>query len=171
MKNLLYLLLVLLLGFLFFSSSQTYEEQSLIENLEQWLPEKPLEGSLASIQIPYGNSIVSIEDRGYYRFIEFLIRKGAHFVLFGLVGLTWFLLLSKFKPILLRFTISFLLTFLCACFDEYHQSITGGRTPSFHDVLLDMAGACFFIIVYVTVRWLLSSRKKIRKHSFSYGKR
>ena len=166
MKNSLYLLLVILLGFLFFSSSQTYEEQSLIENLEQWLPDKPLESSLESIQVSYGNGTISVESRGYYKFIEFLIRKGAHFVLFGLVGLTWFLLLSKLKPVS-RFTASILLTFICACLDEYHQSITGGRTPSFRDVKLDMAGAFLFIISYSSVHWLVRKRKKIRKHSFS----
>lgn len=166
MKNSLYLLLVILLGFLFLSSSQTYEEQSLIENLEHWLPDKPMESSLESIQVSYGNGVISVESRGYYKFIEFFIRKGAHFVLFGLVGLTWFLLLSKWKPVR-RFTASILLTFLCACFDEYHQSITGGRTPSFQDVRLDMAGAFFFIGSYAAVRWLLGKMKKIGKHSFS----
>lgn len=166
MRNLLYLLLFSLLGFLFFSSSQTYEEQSLIGSLSQWLPTKPLESSLAVLQIPYGNSLVSIDERGYYRFIEFLIRKGAHFVLFGLVGLTWFLLLNKFKPIV-RLPIAILLTFLCACFDEYHQLLTGGRTPTFRDVKLDVAGACFFILTYVSVRWVSSSRKRISKHSYS----
>ena len=159
MKKSLYLLLFLLLLFLFFSSSQTYEEQSLIESLKQWLPNRPFESLLASLQIPYGHSLVSIDERGYYHFIEFLIRKGAHVVLFGLVGLTWFLLLSKLKPFV-RLPLTIVLTFLCASLDEYHQSITGGRTPTFRDVLLDVAGACLFILTFVAVQWLLRRKRK-----------
>jgi len=164
MKNLLYLLLIVLLGFLFFSSSQTYEEQSLIESLKQWLPSKPLENSLALLQIPYGHHFVSIEERGYYNFVEFLIRKGAHFVLFGIVGLTCFLLINKLI-LFVRIPFALLITLICACLDEYHQSITGGRTPTFLDVLLDVSGACFFILTFVTIHWTLSKVKKVKTHS------
>jgi len=159
MKNLLYLVLIFLLGFLFLSSSQTYEEQSLIESLKQWLPNRPLENSLVNLQIPYGHQLISIEERGYYKFVEFLIRKGAHFVLFGIVGLTCFLLLNKLRPIV-RIPLALLFTFLCACLDEYHQSITGGRTPTFRDVLLDVSGACFFILAFVVIHWTLGKVKK-----------
>lgn len=142
------LILLLLLSFLFFSSSQTYEEQSLIGLLHYWLPNRPLESILSLIKIPYWGRIVSVEERGYYYFIEFCLRKGAHFVLFGLVGSAFYLLLQRFR---FRVPLALCCTLICACADEYHQSLTGGRTPSWQDVLLDTTGACFFITIIALI--------------------
>jgi VanZ family protein len=40
--------------------------------------------------------------------------------------------------------------------DEYHQSLTGGRTPTIHDVMLDSFGAALVL----TMIWIF---KKYRK--------
>ena len=85
-----YILFILILIAIFYSSGQTYEEQSLIPDLKRWLPEKPFTDVLAYLQIPYWGQLVSIEERGYYQFIEFLIRKSAHIVTFGVIAVSIF---------------------------------------------------------------------------------
>jgi VanZ family protein len=130
--------LIVLLCILFMSSGQSYEQQSIVPNLEKWLPSKPMESLLSTLEVPYWGIKVSIEERGYYAFIEFLIRKSAHFFTFGLMAITIYAVLPKWKFRILTATF---ITFLVAVTDEFHQSLTAGRTASLQDVMLDMMGA------------------------------
>jgi VanZ family protein len=130
--------LVILLCILFMSSGQTYEQQSIVPDLEQLLSSKPLESLLTKLEIPYWGIKVSIEERGYYAFIEFLIRKSAHFFTFGLIAFAIYAVLPKWNFRILTATF---ITFLVAVTDETHQSLTAGRTASFQDVMVDMMGA------------------------------
>lgn len=149
------LALLLLLVVLFTSSGQTYEQQSLIPFLEKWLPGKPLESLLSKLQIPYWGITVSIEERGYYYFIEFLLRKSAHFFIFGFLALAIYSVLPKHT---FRIYTAAIITLFIAFGDEFHQSLTGGRTPSFQDVILDTAGAVtalillHFVLIYINRR-------------------
>lgn len=138
-----FIVLLFLIAVLFISSGQTYEQQSIIPDLQKWLPGKPLESLLSKLEIPYWGITVSVEERGYYYFIEFLLRKGAHFFIFGCIATAIFAILPRFKN---RLLIAAFITLLIAISDEYHQSLTGGRTPSAQDVILDMAGAVTALI-------------------------
>ncbi|MGG0670228.1 VanZ family protein [Lederbergia citrisecunda] len=60
------------------------------------------------------------------------MRKAAHFFMFGLLAIG----------------------------DEFHQSLTDGRTQSSQDVLLDMAGACTFLIGYRFIQITFANRKQ-----------
>ncbi|MBB4827050.1 hypothetical protein HNO89_004341 [Sporosarcina luteola] len=152
-----YLFVLAILALLFISSGQTYEQQSLIPTLERWLPNKPLEGALSTLQIPYWGRIVSVEERGYYYFVEFLLRKAAHFFTFGLlaISLYWVLPASRFRTLLALFGIVIL-----AIGDEFHQSLTGGRTASSYDVLLDTAGAFTFLMLLKLIQLTRSTSPK-----------
>lgn len=155
------LILLFILFVLFISSGQTYEQQSLIPTLQNWLPGKPFEFLLSKLQIPYWGITVSVEERGYYYFIEFLLRKAAHFFIFGFLALAIYAVLPKRMP---RTLIAALLTLCLAIADEYHQSLTGGRTPSLQDVLLDMAGAVSALLLLQVLIFLTSKcRKNIKK--------
>lgn len=79
--------------------------------------------------------------------------------MFGLIALAVLNLLPK--P---RVWLAFVITTAIALMDEYHQSLTGGRTPTTHDVLLDAFGALLFLGV-----WTLWHRrkKKVEKHEFA----
>lgn len=154
------IILLLLLVALFISSGQTYEQQSIVPMLEKWLPNKPFEDALSIFKIPYWGMIVSVEERGYYYFLEFLIRKSGHFFFFGIVAAAIYSLLPKKSS---RFTIAALLTLLIAIGDEYHQSLTGGRTPSLQDVMLDMAGALTILSIIWVFLVLKNKKKKKRK--------
>ncbi|MGK7376446.1 VanZ family protein [Planococcus sp. 1R117A] len=140
MKKILILLTLFIV--LFVSSGQTYEEQSLIPALEKYLPSEPFKGVLSHLEIPYWGTHVSIEERGYHKFIEFLLRKGAHVLMFGLIALAVLNLLPKPKVWL-----ALAITAAIALADEFHQSLTGGRTPAWQDVLLDLFGAVLFLSV------------------------
>ena len=115
MKKLIVLLIVL--GGLFISSGQTYEQQSLIPTLEKWLPGEPFKSSLSELEVPYWGTTISVEERGYYHFVEFLLRKSAHFLIFGVLAVVIYLLLPKH---VFRWMTAFWLTALVAAGDEYH---------------------------------------------------
>ncbi|QFG00641.1 VanZ family protein [Psychrobacillus glaciei] len=141
--------LFVLLIIVFIASGQSSEQQSLIPLLETWLPNKPLESFLSYLQIPYWGILVSIEERGYYPFIEFLIRKGTHFFYFGMIALAVYAALPKFKY---RFLTAAILTMFFAIFDEFHQSLTSGRTATAQDVMLDTVGAISALLLWKFIK-------------------
>lgn len=145
------LALVFIATVIFLFSSQTYEEQTLVPLLQEVLHDQPLEGKLTRLKVPYGQGAVSMETHGYHGFIEFLIRKFAHLFLFGCLGAALFfvmVILTRMRVFLSAF-LAFVVAGVYAILDEYHQMITGGRTPSFEDVLLDVTGAGIALIVLV----------------------
>ena len=144
-----YILFILILLGLFYSSAQTYEEQSLIPDLMRWLPGEPFKGFLSLFQIPYWGTTVSVDERGYHAFIEFLLRKGAHVVTFGALAFAAYIIFR-------RIGVAFILTVALAIADEYHQSLTGGRTPTIHDVMLDSFGAALVL----SIIWLIKNTRK-----------
>lgn len=149
-----------LLLLLFISSGQSYEQQSLVGTLQRLLPTKPFEGILSQLHIPYWGIIVSVEERGYYYFLEFLIRKSAHFFMFAAIASAIYYLFSNSRY---RFLYASIGALCIALGDEYHQSLTGGRTATMQDVALDMAGALTALTVIAI--WT-RMRQRSRKTSF-----
>lgn len=156
MKKIIPLLFLLIIVFI--SSGQTADQQSLVSTLEKWLPNKPFESFLSHFQIPYWGILVSIEERGYYLFVEFLIRKGTHFLYFGMIALAVYAALPKFKY---RVLTAAILTMLFAIADEFHQSLTSGRTATAQDVMLDTAGAISALLLWKFIKTL--QQRKIAK--------
>jgi len=151
MKKSIFFIIILIV--LFYSSGQTYEEQSLIPDLKRLFPNEPLKGFLSIFQIPYWGTTISVEERGYHAFIEFLLRKGAHVFIFGALATAIYYAFRKF-------TLAFILTVGIAGIDEYHQSLTGGRTPTIHDVMLDSFGAAMALIIIYFLKKYISIKKK-----------
>lgn len=144
-----WLILLIFLVILATSSSMTYEQQTILPTLEDVLASKPFEKQLSFLRIPYWDTVVSIEERGYFRFVEFLIRKLTHFVGFGCIALGIYYAWGK------RRYATFVAiggTALIAAIDEFRQSFTPGRTMSVQDVLVDTAGAILFVGVVVLVK-------------------
>lgn len=155
-----FLFLLAIIAVLFISSSQTYEQQSIVPTLQTLLPDKPMENQLAKLQIPYWGKTISVEERGYYYFVEFLLRKSAHFFIFGLLALAVYYVLPKFR---LRTITAFIITVGFAMADEYHQSLTGGRTATIQDVILDASGAFTFLLIFRLIYSAVMSLKRRRK--------
>ena len=156
----LYLLIsFVMMGVLFYSSSQTYEQQSQIGLLSNLLKNEPFKAQLSGVSFIYAGSEVSIEKSGYFSFIEFFIRKGAHFGTYLILGSSFFLgLIPRMKNCLLVAFFSWLSATGYAALDEFHQMLTGGRTPLFQDVILDSLGA----LTGVLICWLVLGIKEKR---------
>lgn len=74
---------------------------------------------------------------------DYPLRKGAHMAEFAVLAYLWVRALSGSTtwPRKKIFWIAFVLTFLYACSDEFHQSFVPGRVMSPKDVLIDTLGA------------------------------
>ncbi|GAA3015931.1 VanZ family protein [Tetragenococcus solitarius] len=157
--NLYFVLGLLIMAILFYSSSQTYETQSQISLLESVLKNEPFKESLNHVSFKYADDIVSIKEKGYFSFAEFFIRKFAHFGTYFLLGGSFFLsLLPKLKTTGFALFFSWLSATGYAGMDEFHQMLTQDRTPLFQDVMLDSFGALTAILLC----WLVLAMKKKR---------
>lgn len=148
-----WLVLVVFLLVLIISSSMTYEQQSILPELEDILVNKPFEKQLSLLHIPYWDTVVSVEERGYFKFVEFLIRKLTHFVGFGCIALGIYFAWGKRR---FPASVAIIGTAIIAILDEFRQSFTPGRMMSGQDVLVDTVGAIVFVGIVVFV-------KKLRK--------
>lgn len=154
-KYVFFVALALLIVFV--ASSMPYEQQTIVPELKTILEDKPLEEQLSKLEFTYWGRPISIETRGYFYFVEFLIRKGTHFIGFGLVGLLFFLFYRKLSwrfPALLAMGS----TFIIASLDEYRQTLIEGRTGMFGDVVIDTAGAIFFVTI---IKGFLTIKKRV----------
>ncbi|EXJ22781.1 hypothetical protein ADIAL_1803 [Alkalibacterium sp. AK22] len=140
--NLFLLMAFVVMGILYYSSSMSYQDQSIQSNLQRWLANEPLRGLLEGVRFTYAGSEVSIEASSYIGFIEFFIRKAAHFISYFFLGLFWFLgLRNRMDNVYLTLLISVMLSAGYASFDELRQSFNPDRSALMEDVVLDTAGA------------------------------
>lgn len=163
------LLVICALAVVVYASNMTYKQQTIVPELREILKNKPFEDALSALEIPYWGTIISIESRGYFYFVEFLVRKASHLLGYGLLAVFFYFLFSKLKW---RFPsiISFATIFIIACLDEYHQSRTPGRTGIFDDVLIDAAGAILLlslIKMIQLIQHILITRKDKNRRRFS----
>ncbi|MCD5001951.1 VanZ family protein [Enterococcus saccharolyticus] len=152
---------LIMMGILFYSSSQTYEQQSQIGLLSKMLKNEPLKAWFTNVSFMYGGSEVSLEAKGYFSFVEFFIRKLAHFSTYFILGGSFFLgLFPKVNSLIVTAFFGWLAATGYAGIDEFHQMMTSGRTPLFQDVMLDSAGAltavllCWMLLGIKRKRWL-----------------
>ncbi|EAZ87272.1 VanZ family protein [Lysinibacillus fusiformis] len=152
-----WLIFIICLVVLIISSSMTYEQQSILPELKDLLANKPFEKQLSVLKIPYWDTVVSVEERGYFPFVEFLIRKLTHFIGFGCIALGLYFAWGRRR---FAATIAITGTAFIAMLDEFRQSFTPGRTMSSQDVLVDTAGAIIFVGVVVVFRKLLKNKRQ-----------
>jgi len=108
--------------------------------------------------------------------VNILCRKVGHFFGYGMIGLifrnAWHssiragitrvgASLASVRGMVSVSALSVLSTFLVASLDELHQRYVPGRVSSFHDVMVDTAGAVFLNAVFWTVR-ACKRRKALR---------
>ena len=160
LKDNIYLALPFVIMFILYgSSTMTYETQSVVPTLENLLQNKPFYSLLSKIEFVYADAVVSVQEIGYYSFVEFFIRKGAHFFSFFLMSFFWYLGLRK--RVRSNWLIILLSIMLCtgyASFDELRQTFNPERSGLMIDVILDTAGA----VVGVSIAYFLSKKKIIK---------
>ena len=130
----------------FVMSNMSYEQQTLIPTLKDVLKDKPFEQWLSQFEFHYWGRTITVESRGYFYVVEFLIRKATHFFGYGLLAVIFFLFYRKLSwklpAILAFFTI-----IAIASLDEFRQSMIPGRSGIVDDVILDACGALFLLAV------------------------
>ncbi|QHS23304.1 VanZ family protein [Virgibacillus sp. MSP4-1] len=149
------------MGIIFFSSSQPYEQQNLKPFFSEYMDFSFLTPIVDQISFVYHHSEISVQALGINGFVEFFIRKGAHFGVFFILVLLFILAFQKSTelPVKWMLATSFLLTVLYAAFDELHQGITPNRTPYIGDVMIDTIGALAGVSIHVMFSDYLRRRK------------
>lgn len=106
------------------------------------------------VHLVYGNISLPAFER-----FHFLVRKSAHFFSYGLLSgfafFTWRATFPELRQWSARWSgLALLLTLAAGSADEFHQTFVASRTPSPHDVMIDMAGAVFFqTVIALAIRW------------------
>lgn len=154
-------LIVAALGVIWLASSMSYSQQTIIPELQILLQNQPLKGLLSKIEIHYWGEVISIESIGYFKFVEFLIRKGTHFFGYGIIGVIFYFFYVKLN---LRFAplIAIATVFILGSLDEYRQYHTPGRTGIFNDVVLDTAGAVVLVGITYIIRRFIKRRRNVK---------
>ena len=154
-----------IMGILFYSSATPYSNQTVTPVLDKVLAGEPFKAILSKIEFMYAGTEISVAASGYSHFIEFFIRKGAHFFIYLLLGLCWFMgLKDRMDSVPLAALIALLLAAGYASFDEFHQGLTPERTPLLEDIILDTAGAFTGILSSWLVAFKTGGRKRRRKY-------
>ncbi len=86
--------------------------------------------------------------------IQFLMRKAAHLAEYAILAVLLWRALRDGTNLHAKLSILFITAwFACTIFaigDEFHQSFVPSRTASTFDVLIDICGAFFGLVIYVT---------------------
>lgn len=81
-----------------------------------------------------------------------VVRKGAHFTVYLILGLLLISFIKEFRVINYKSILfAIFLAFLYACSDEVHQLFVAGRSGEFLDVLLDTFGATGGCYLYLFI--------------------
>jgi VanZ family protein len=113
----------------------------------------------------YGHRVIS----GYrpYEFLEFMIRKTGHVIQYSMFTLILLKTLSLIKiRLFLVVLLSFVLSFIIALFDEWHQRFSAGRSGQ----LIDVFTFDLFGIMIAVVGFLLFKKQKVKAFSKPSGK-
>ena len=116
--------------------------------------------------------VQSVSNNEAFTIPEVVIRKSAHFIEYAILGLELviFITINKslpdddkkrglIKKLLSLYPTTFVLSLFVGSIDETIQHFTG-RYSSVWDVLLDLAGASFSILVFLLIRVLFLRRRK-----------
>jgi len=101
---------------------------------------------------------------------SYIVRKIAHFIIYGLIGISLLLFIYIFsKKLILSSIMAFILSITYACYDEYRQISIPGRSGSIKDVFIDSCGALTGIVlsfgIILIVKFIMSKTKN-KKESF-----
>ncbi len=110
----------------------------------------------------FGFSSLQIGASSEFYWKDFVIKKSAHLVEYGILSVLFYraLINSKVSEKKSMFY-SVFFAFVYGLTDEFHQSFTPGRGPSLRDTLIDMTGAIIFIFGIVNNIKIMPKRIKL----------
>ncbi|SFT02849.1 VanZ family protein [Paenibacillus sp. BC26] len=133
---------------IFILSSQSYQEQNIKPALHRIVTEDTIKEVLPDITFNYHHRSYS-SHRDPYVFLEFIIRKGAHLFMYGVLAIGA-AIVTKLKDHLAgRWPFPLLIVLMIASLDELNQRLSPGRTSNSQDVLVDITGGCIGLFVYM----------------------
>lgn len=97
--------------------------------------------------------------------LQFIVRKGAHFTAYAILGGLCFANLRSLNKFKLKsnFLIALVISALYAASDELHQYFVPGRSCEFRDVMIDSCGALTGIIVVIIFSKIIQKLNKIKR--------
>ena len=126
-KNISLILLILWMIFIFVMSSFNANESS----------------NQSGIIVNFISSIFNISDT---KLLSLIIRKGAHFTEYFILGILSINYVIKYKKNIIY---SYLICILYAISDEIHQIFVSGRSCQITDIFIDSVGAIIGIILII----------------------
>ena len=142
-KIVLWICVILLSAVIFGFSSENGEESS---RFSEMIAEK-----IADV-VEATTDFFNIEDEGVFEKMHYIVRKGAHFTEFALLGILSFLLAKSYDLSVKNSVIAALsYCLLFAICDEIHQLFVDGRVGSVTDVCIDFVGSCFGVAVFLII--------------------
>lgn len=152
--SLTWLPIILGMGAIFMFSSQSYQQQDIKPLLQLIKVPDSIKAVISTWQFPYDGQIVSAEKYGFYGFVEFILRKLAHIILYSFLG--FFMVRAfwhaSFWSKKLRVSVAIGIVIVYAVLDEIHQGFTAYRNASLTDVGLDAAGAVLGGGIYLLIQ-------------------
>lgn len=84
---------------------------------------------------------------------QFIVRKGAHFTAYFILGIFAFLSFGTYKslPLPLRAILSLIICILYSVSDEIHQLYIPGRSGEVRDVLIDSCGSLLSVLIFFLI--------------------
>jgi VanZ family protein len=150
-----WLIVILLLGIIFYFSGQASTEQDITPYIKEYPQLINLLKHLPDIHFYYYNHHLISSHQNTVGFIQFIIRKITHLCLYGVFGLTLLQALQasrsahkKNPPGWPVSVTTGLLIIIIASLDEYQQSLTASRTGCIQDVVVDFCGFLLFYALY-----------------------
>lgn len=114
---------------------------------------------LLSLFYPPFNSLSPAQQQAFIAEISNLVRKSAHFTIYGLLGIFSLLSVISYRriPYILRAAIALCICTVYAASDEWHQTLIAGRSGELRDVIIDSMGALLFITISILISRLNGS--------------
>lgn len=149
-KLVLWILVIICMATIFLFSSQEAQESSKVSV-----------GFIASVIRFFNVKDVFSETQIQEISISFnnIVRTGAHFMIYGVLGFLVALLLGEYKVFgVKQISYSVLWSLAYSCTDEIHQSFVPGRSAQISDIVTDtlgaLSGAVFALVISIAIKKL-----------------
>ncbi len=95
------------------------------------------------------DELSNTDQQAFIESFQFIVRKGAHFSIYAVLGALAFMSVITYNKMLMGFRL-FLSILICVMYsvgDEIHQYFVPGRSCEIRDMLIDVSGALFTILI------------------------
>ena len=110
-----------------------------------------------------GNVLNIFKALGFENITMHLVRKLAHFTLFGLIGGASVFAFSFKLSGLIMFRASYLFGTLLGALDEFHQMFVPGRGPQVKDIMIDSSGVFIAVLVIGLIITSIKNKKEMEE--------